>query len=171
MRSPVVPVVGLTLVAGIARADTFCVGPTRALKALADLGALSPGDIVEIDGNATYPAHTFTDPGSAGRQDHHRGVRIAGTGRASPAGPTHHRGRRALKGLQGVGRRWRDRLRRNQHHHRREKRVTRRFLPALYITPKLFLRHSGPAFSLAHRTESPGCRDAWRTSARRRRTK
>ena len=44
-----------------ARAETYRVGPTRPLRQLADLPALAPGDIVELDGGATYAPGVFRD--------------------------------------------------------------------------------------------------------------
>ncbi len=55
-------------------AVTYQVGPTRTLKKLQDVAALlNPGDLVEVDGNATYPGDlVFTRPGTAFQ---HSGIR------------------------------------------------------------------------------------------------
>jgi hypothetical protein len=46
-------------------AANYAVGPTRADKSLQDvIGKLNPGDTVRVDGGATYPAVTFSRPGS-----------------------------------------------------------------------------------------------------------
>ena len=49
-----------------ARAATYQVGPARTLKKLQDVAPLlAPGDLVEVDGGATYPGDIiFTVPGT-----------------------------------------------------------------------------------------------------------
>jgi hypothetical protein len=63
-----------------ARATTYKVGPTRPfpnLQAVADL--LDPGDIVEVDGNVTYPGGVvFEQPGTKTQPITIRGLRVAG---------------------------------------------------------------------------------------------
>ena len=66
--------------AGAARATTYEVGPSKpfsTLQAVAPL--LNPGDLVLVDGNATYPGGIVLDrAGSAASKITIRGVRIAG---------------------------------------------------------------------------------------------
>lgn len=57
----------LALAASTALAATYQVGPTRTYKDLGSVaGRLNPGDVVEVDGNATYPGNvTFSRSGTA----------------------------------------------------------------------------------------------------------
>lgn len=68
----------LFIFVGHARADTYQVGPGRAyadLPSIAD--SLGPGDVVEVDGNATYSGDiTFTRPGDPDDPITIRGIRI-----------------------------------------------------------------------------------------------
>ena len=81
-RSPALPLLTLAalLAASPALAATWQVGPTRTYKTLgAVAGLLAPGDIVELDGNATYGGNvTFSRPGSAAQPITVRGVRVNG---------------------------------------------------------------------------------------------
>ncbi len=65
---------------GSAYAITYQVGPTRTyttLQAVAPI--LNPGDLVEVDGNATYPGGViFTRPGTAANKITIRGIRVSG---------------------------------------------------------------------------------------------
>lgn len=66
--------------AASAEAATYQVGPGRTYPNLqAVAGLLSPGDLVEVDGGATYPGDvTFRRPGTAGQPIVIRGVRVGG---------------------------------------------------------------------------------------------
>jgi MYXO-CTERM domain-containing protein len=61
-------------------ATTYQVGPARTLKRLQDIvGTLNPGDIVELDGNASYAGGVILDrPGTAALPITVRGVRVGG---------------------------------------------------------------------------------------------
>ena len=61
-------------------ADTFYVGPGRTHKDLQSVTAeLGPGDVVEVDGDATYPGGvTFTQSGDPDSKITIRGIRING---------------------------------------------------------------------------------------------
>src|SRR5574341_445963 len=61
-------------------APTYRVGPGRAHTTLQDLvSVLNPGDVVEVDGNATYPGGvTFVRPGTADHPIVIRGIRVDG---------------------------------------------------------------------------------------------
>lgn len=65
--------------APFAWAATYQVGPSRTNKNLgAVAGKLAPGDVVEVDGDATYPAVAFTKHGSAAAKITVRGVVVNG---------------------------------------------------------------------------------------------
>ena len=66
--------------ADCAQAATYQVGPTRTLKKLQDVAPLlAPGDLVEVDGNATYPGDViFTRPGAPTNKITIRGLRVNG---------------------------------------------------------------------------------------------
>jgi len=65
--------------AGSARADVYQVGPGRAYRQLQDLPTLSPGDVIELDGDATYDGDAeFYDNGSAAQPITIRGVEVNG---------------------------------------------------------------------------------------------
>jgi hypothetical protein len=65
--------------APLALAATYQVGPSRTIKTLTGVaGMLNPGDIVEVDGDATYAAVNFSRSGSAAAPITIRGVRVAG---------------------------------------------------------------------------------------------
>ncbi len=75
----------LTLVVSLAApstalAATYQVGPSRAHKTLQDVAAtLAPGDVVELDGDATYAGGVVFDaPGTAVQKITIRGVRVNG---------------------------------------------------------------------------------------------
>src|SRR5919197_5788412 len=61
-------------------AVTYQVGPTRTFKKLQDVAPLlQPGDVAEVDGNATYPGDLiFTVPGTATNKITIRGIRVNG---------------------------------------------------------------------------------------------
>jgi hypothetical protein len=63
-----------------AQATTYQVGPSRTLKKLQDVAPLlAPGDLVEVDGNATYPGDViFTVPGTPTNKITIRGLRVNG---------------------------------------------------------------------------------------------
>ncbi|WP_437935879.1 right-handed parallel beta-helix repeat-containing protein [Sorangium sp. So ce341] len=63
-----------------AAGTTFLVGPTRTYKTLNDVaGLLKPGDIVEVDGNVTYPGNIrITRGGTASAKITIRGKRVSG---------------------------------------------------------------------------------------------
>jgi hypothetical protein len=65
---------------GSAYAITYQVGPTRTYTKLQDVAPLlNPGDLVEVDGNATYPGDLiFTRPGTAASKITIRGLRVNG---------------------------------------------------------------------------------------------
>ncbi|HEX7770434.1 MAG TPA: hypothetical protein VF422_10455, partial [Dokdonella sp.] len=71
----------LFLFAAPAGAATYQVGPSRpyqTLNALLDAEDLAGGDLVEVDGNATYPAVVIraADGGSPGNPVVFRGIRV-----------------------------------------------------------------------------------------------
>lgn len=69
----------MLFVASGASAATLQVGPTRSYKTLgAVAGIVNPGDVVEVDGGATYPAVAFTRAGSAASKITLRGIRVGG---------------------------------------------------------------------------------------------
>ena len=59
-------------------AVTYQVGPTRTFTKLQDVAPLlNPGDIAEVDGNATYPGDLiFTRPGTDVNKITIRGIRV-----------------------------------------------------------------------------------------------
>ncbi|HET9713410.1 MAG TPA: hypothetical protein VFP64_16065, partial [Pyrinomonadaceae bacterium] len=59
---------------------TYQVGPSRTFKKLQDVAPLlNPGDIAEVDGNATYPGDLiFTRPGTVINKITIRGIRVNG---------------------------------------------------------------------------------------------
>ncbi|WP_437333442.1 right-handed parallel beta-helix repeat-containing protein [Sorangium sp. So ce394] len=63
-----------------AAGTTFLVGPTRTYKTLNDVASLlKPGDIVEVDGNVTYPGNIrITRGGTASAKITIRGKRVSG---------------------------------------------------------------------------------------------
>ncbi|MEB2321175.1 MAG: hypothetical protein OZ921_01590, partial [Sorangiineae bacterium] len=68
-----------SLIPSLASAATYQVGPTRTYRDLGAIAALvSPGDVVEVDGGATYPAVRFTRPGDAGAKITIRGLKVGG---------------------------------------------------------------------------------------------
>lgn len=68
--------------AGTAMAATYQVGPSRSLTSLQQVEAiLQPGDVVEVDGDATYPGDIHIRPSSAGTESQKiviRGVIVNG---------------------------------------------------------------------------------------------
>ena len=92
---------GALLCATGVQAATYQVGPGRPypnLQAVAD--RLNPGDVVEVDGNATYPGGVvFERPGTAQQKIVIRGIRIAGRRPADhPGGRVYDERRRAELG-------------------------------------------------------------------------
>lgn len=77
--SPLILLTGL-FQASRAEATTYKVGPTRQNKTLQSITSqLAPGDIVEVDGDATYSGGvTFTEAGTAAAPITIRGVRVNG---------------------------------------------------------------------------------------------
>jgi MYXO-CTERM domain-containing protein len=73
---------------GLARAETYTVGPSGTYRQLDELPALAPGDIVEVEGGATYDAVWFQDDGAAGSPITIRGIRSAGGARPVIMGGT-----------------------------------------------------------------------------------
>lgn len=62
-----------------ASAITYQVGPSRSYRQISEVaGLLNPGDIVEVDGNATYSPVTFDRPGTAAQPITIRGHRVSG---------------------------------------------------------------------------------------------
>ncbi len=62
-----------------ARAATYQVGPTRTWTQIGQaMATVGPGDVVEVDGNATYSAVRWTKSGSAAQPIRLRGVPAAG---------------------------------------------------------------------------------------------
>jgi hypothetical protein len=72
--------VALLLCCSPALATTYQVGPNRTLKTLGAVASqLNPGDLVEVDGNATYTGGIVLGrPGAAGNPITVRGVRVNG---------------------------------------------------------------------------------------------
>lgn len=71
--------VSALLVSSVASATTYQVGPSRTNKNLgAVANSLKAGDVVEVDGNATYPAASFSKSGTAASKITIRGVKVAG---------------------------------------------------------------------------------------------
>ncbi|MBK7578712.1 MAG: hypothetical protein IPI67_00785 [Myxococcales bacterium] len=72
--------VGCFFVAGLASATTYKVGPTQQYKQLSAVaGLLAPGDLVEVDGNATYTGGVvFAKAGTAAKKITIRGLRVNG---------------------------------------------------------------------------------------------
>ena len=69
----------ILLATPLASAATLQVGATRTYKTLsAAAAAVNPGDIVEVDGDATYAAVTFTRKGTAAAPITIRGLRVGG---------------------------------------------------------------------------------------------
>jgi len=69
----------ILLVGSSASAATYQVGPTRTYKTLGSVATiLNAGDVVEVDGNATYAAVNFSRSGSATAPITIRGVRVDG---------------------------------------------------------------------------------------------
>lgn len=63
----------------VASAATYQVGPGRPYASLNQVEAiLNPGDIVEVDGNVTYPSIRFTRAGTAANPITIRGLRVGG---------------------------------------------------------------------------------------------
>ena len=76
-------IAALTIIIGCAAAasaTTFQVGPSRPFKTLQDVApSLLPGDVVEVDGNATYPGDLiFRVPGTDTNKITIRGIRVNG---------------------------------------------------------------------------------------------
>jgi len=65
---------------GVAAGATYKVGPTQQYKQLAQVaGLLAPGDVVEVDGDASYTGGVIFDkPGSASAKITIRGLRVNG---------------------------------------------------------------------------------------------
>jgi MYXO-CTERM domain-containing protein len=71
---------GLLLLSSLASAATYKVGPGKPYEHPNDVaGMLAPGDVVEIDGDATYPGGVIFDvPGTAAQKITIRGIRAGG---------------------------------------------------------------------------------------------
>src|SRR4029078_4477138 len=80
MKHLIVTLFLIAVCGSTAFAGTYQVGPTRTLKKLQDVAPLlNPGDIAEVDGNATYPGDLiFTRPGTAVNKITIRGLRVNG---------------------------------------------------------------------------------------------
>ena len=80
MKHLIVTIFVVALSGSSAYAITYQVGPTRTLKKLQDVAPLlAPGDLVEVDGNATYPGDLiFTIPGTVVNKITIRGIRVNG---------------------------------------------------------------------------------------------
>ncbi|WP_146648601.1 hypothetical protein [Labilithrix luteola] len=71
--------VSALLVSSVAAATTYQVGPTRTNKNLGAIAnSLKAGDVVEVDGNATYPAVTFEKSGTSASKITIRGIKVGG---------------------------------------------------------------------------------------------
>src|SRR5690242_19916279 len=72
----------VSLIARSASATTYQVGPTRQLKKLQDVQTtLKPGDVVEVDGDATYPGGVWFKSGVSGTDAQKvtiRGIKVNG---------------------------------------------------------------------------------------------
>jgi len=97
MRTSIVTLLALALVPSVAHPATYRVGTSGAAqyRQLGDLPALAPGDVVEVEGGATYAAVRFTDAGGAGAPIVVRGVggarpRIAGGVNTIEAAANHY---------------------------------------------------------------------------------
>src|SRR5690349_47683 len=80
MKHLIVTLFVIVLCCTSAYAITYQVGPTRTYKKLQDVAPLlNPGDVAEVDGNATYPGDLiFTRPGTAVNKITIRGIRVNG---------------------------------------------------------------------------------------------
>lgn len=78
MRMAFVIVVVSCVGAVQAGAATHQVGPSRTIKTLQGLPQLNAGDVIELDGDATYPAYSASRAGAAGNPITLRGVRVGG---------------------------------------------------------------------------------------------
>src|ERR1044071_543449 len=80
MKHLIVTLFLIAVCGSTAFAVTYQVGPTRTLKKLQDVAPLlNPGDIAEVDGNATYPGDLiFTRPGTDVNKITIRGIRVNG---------------------------------------------------------------------------------------------
>ena len=80
MKRLIVTLFLVTVCASSASAITYQVGPSRTYKKLQDVQALLlPGDLVEVDGNATYPGDIIlTRPGTVVNKITIRGIRVNG---------------------------------------------------------------------------------------------
>lgn len=67
----------LLLLPSSALAETYAVGPSGDYRQLNELPSLAPGDIVEVEGGATYAAVRFRDQGTADNPITVRGIRSA----------------------------------------------------------------------------------------------
>jgi len=75
----VLPFLSLLFVSVDAQADTYKVGPGERHKVLQDVaGKLSPGDVVELQGDATYPSVVFKRHGASDNPIVVRGVSVGG---------------------------------------------------------------------------------------------
>src|SRR5262249_46637390 len=62
-----------------ARAETYQVGPGKPYASLAEVaGLLGPGDLVEVDGDATYDGVQLTQSGTSAQKITIRGIRVNG---------------------------------------------------------------------------------------------
>src|SRR5262245_6990248 len=69
----------LLLASAAAHATTYQVGPTRTMTQITQaMSAAGPGDVVEVDGNATYSAVRWTKSGTAAQPIRIVGLQVGG---------------------------------------------------------------------------------------------
>src|SRR3982751_306821 len=80
MKNLIFTLIIMVCFAGSAYAATYQVGPTRPFANLQGVAPiLAPGDVVEVDGNVTYPGDLiFTKPGTDASKITIRGIRVNG---------------------------------------------------------------------------------------------
>lgn len=81
MHTRLVPIFAASLVVAMAApalAATYQVGPSRSYQNFGSLPPLEPGDVVEVDGGATYPSVSFWKSGTAQQPIVLRGIRVNG---------------------------------------------------------------------------------------------
>ena len=91
-----------------AHAATYQVGPTRTLTQIGQaMASAGPGDVIEVDGNATYSAVRWTKSGTAAQPIRIVGMPVGGHAPADPGRHQHGRDRgrpRRGGGLRHLGR-------------------------------------------------------------------